>query len=186
MIRKIQKLHNIYLDLNYVKSHNPEIAISLGSVHYAFERNIISVRKAKYTIGIGFEDDWINDYEGKGKKIKINGNFYCENLFSKFITKNQRIPFNQVIKNSYFMDCPTIIIDLYKSNKDNPTLIDEKDDQGNLIVDKFGEIILDVKDEYDPNKKEVIVEMKFGGTFISISAKYVKNNERVYSLFVFE
>ena len=84
------------------------------------------------------------------------------------------------------MDSPMIIIDLYKTNKDNPTFIDEKDDNGNLIVSKFGEIILDVKDKFDPNSKEVIVEMKFGGTFISISAKYVKNNERVHSLFVLE
>ena len=184
MVNKIQNLDNIFLD--YVKSHNPEVAISLGSVHYAFQRNIISIRKAKYTIGIGFENDWIEEYEGKGKKIEINGNFYCENLFSKFITKNQNIPYDQVIRNYYFMDSPMIIIDLYKTNKDNPTFIDEKDDNGNLIVSKFGEIILDVKDKFDPNSKEVIVEMKFGGTFISISAKYVKNNERVHSLFVLE
>ena len=44
---------------------------------------------------------------------------------------------------------------------------DEKDENGNLIVSKLGELIIDAKDKYDPLKKKVIVEMKIGGTFVS-------------------
>lgn len=54
MVNKIQKVDEVRL--NYVKSHNPEVAISHGSVKFAFDRNIITIRKAKYTFGIGVFD----------------------------------------------------------------------------------------------------------------------------------
>lgn len=172
MIEKLQNTNNIYL--SFVKSHNPEVAISLDSVHFSFNRNIISVRKAKYSIGIGIQDDWINEYEGKGKKIKQNDNFYCDNLFSKFITKNENIPYDKVIKNYYYMGCPTIIIYLYFTQLDNATFIDQKGEKGNLIVFKFGELILDVNEHYAPKNKEVIIEMKFGGTFYQFTQNIQK------------
>ena len=63
---------------------------------------------------------------------------------------------------------------------------DEKDENGNLIVSKFGELIIDAKDKYDPLKKKVIVEMKIGGTFVSVTARYENSNEEVNVKCVFD
>ena len=184
MVNKIQKVDEVRL--NYVKSHNPEVAISHGSVKFAFDRNIITIRKAKYTFGIGVFDKWKNSYEGKGKKILINGEENCDNLFSRFITKGENLAYNKVIKRQYFMECPMIFIELFRTDEENVIFIDEKDDQNNLKVFKFGVITLNVGDKYDPNNKSVYVEMKFGGTFVSVSARYSKTGEKINSIIAFE
>ena len=184
IINKIQKVDEI--SLNYIQSPYPEVAISLGSVKIAFDRNIITVRKAKYTFGIGISKEWNKKYEGKGKKIKINGKELCDNLFSRFITKGENLPYNQIIKKWYFMDCPMIFIELFRTDEKNVTFTDEKDEKNRLKVFKFGIITLDVSDKYDGKNRLVEVEMKFGGTFISISAKYSKTGEKINSIFAIE
>ena len=84
------------------------------------------------------------------------------------------------------MECPMIFIELFRTDEENVTFVDEKDDQNNLKVFKFGVIILDVGDKFEPNNKSVYVEMKFGGTFVSVSAKYSKTGEKINSIIVFE
>ena len=183
MVNKIQKIDEI--TLNYVKSPNPESAISIGSVKYAFNRNIISIRKAKYTIGMGQSDFWEEKYEGKGKKIIVNGNLLCDNLFCKFITKGEKIPVNKINKQYFFLDGPFMYIDLYRTEEENIIFFDEKNNNGELKAIKFGELFLEVEN-YDPNNNEIIVEMRFGGTFVSVCVKYVKNNQKIKSLFAYQ
>ena len=72
------------------------------------------------------------------------------------------------------MDQPIVSIELFETNENNVTFTDEKDNENKLKVFKFGVIILDAKDKFDPNNNLVEVEMRFGGTFISISGKYIK------------
>ena len=184
MVHKIQKIDEI--KLNYVKSHNPEVAISLGSVKFAYDRNIITNRIAKYSFGIGIYEKWDNKYEGKGKKINLNGKIICDNLFSRFITKGESIPYNKIIRKKYLMEQPIVSIELFETNENNVTFTDEKDNENKLKVFKFGVIILDAKDKFDPNNNLVEVEMRFGGTFISISGKYIKTGEKISSVILIE
>ena len=186
MVSKIQ--NKIIDNLNYIQSHNPETAISMGSVKYVFNRNIISIRKAKFTFGIGMSFEWNEElHKEKGKKVydSITKKYYCDNLFSKFITKNEDIPSNKVIQKVYLMDSPIIIIDLYKTEKENVTFCDEKEN-GNNVVWKFGQFVLEVNEGFDPFNNDVCVDMKMGGTFIAISAKFVKTNKKVSAIFIFE
>ena len=186
MVSKIQ--NKIIDNLNYIQSHNPETAISMGSVKYVFNRNIISIRKAKFTFGIGMSFEWNEElHKEKGKKVydSITKKYYCDNLFSKFITKNEDIPSNKVIQKVYLMDSPIIIIDLYKSEKENVTFCDEKEN-GKNVVWKFGHFVLEVNEGFDPFNNDVCVDMKMGGTFIAISAKFVKTNKKVSAIFIFE
>ena len=84
------------------------------------------------------------------------------------------------------MDCPMIFIELFRTDEKNVTFTDEKDEKNRLKVFKFGIITLDVSDKYDGKNRLVEVEMKFGGTFISISAKYSKTGEKINSIFAIE
>ena len=127
-----------------------------------------------------------NKYEDKWKKINLNGKIICDNLFSIFITKGESIPYNKIIRKKYLMDQPIVSIELFETNENNVTFTDEKDNENKLKVFKFGVIILDAKDKFNPNTNLVEVEMRFGGTFISISGKYIKTGEKISSVILIE
>ena len=180
---KIEKKTASYL--NYIKSHNPETAISMGSVKWAYDKNIISKRIAKFTLGIAISDEWNEElHKNGGKKIfnTLTNKYDCDNLFDKFITKGEEIPSNKVITKYFLMDSPSIIIDLYKTEKENVTFYDEKEN-GKNVTQKIGEFTIEVKDGFDQFKNKVSVDMKIGGTFIEISAIYEKTGKKVNANF---
>ena len=100
------------------------------------------------------------------------------NLFSKFITINEYINFDQVITKKYDALVPNPSIIFYKTERENCTFIDEKDENDKLIIEKFGEVIFNIEN-YDKKKNKVRIDMKFGGTYIDVSAVYLKTNEKL-------
>jgi len=74
-----------------------------GTVLFGFQNGIIRKRKAKYTLGIKSAYEWKQKYEDKGiKKYEENDKkYYCVNLFYKFITRNENIDFNKVVKHKF-------------------------------------------------------------------------------------
>ena len=183
---KIEKKTASYL--NYIKSHNPETAISMGSVKWAYDKNIISKRIAKFTFGVAKSLEWNEElHKNGGKKIfnTLTNKYDCDNLFDKFITKGEEIPSNKVITKYFLMDSPSIIIDLYKTEKENVTFCDEKEN-GKNVTQKFGELYIEVKDGFDPFENSVGVDMKMGGTFISMSAIFVKTGKKASTICIFD
>ena len=168
------------LNLNYVKSTNPEVAIAFGSVLYSHDHFIISPRKAPFTFGIKVSEVWNekNHREGGIKAYdSINKIDKCINCFERFITIEQKLRPDKEISHTFIMNNKKVKIKLYKTDKDNAKFIDEKDEKGNLILTKFADYIIDVGDKYDMSNREVEVKMKLGGTFISSSAIYKKTKD---------
>ena len=62
--------------------------------------------------------------------------------------------------------------------KENCTYIDEKDENSNLIINKFGEVVFDIGEDYDVNNRMIRIDMKLGGTYIYASAIYLKNGKK--------
>jgi len=176
----VDMIQSCGLDIfNYVKSHNPEVAIAYGAVLFSYDHNIISPRKAKYTFGIKSCKDWNEKYTNGGikKKYEIDNSDVCDNIFSKFITKYDNLrPDKEIIK-SYIMMESKINIELYKTELDDVTFCNEKNENGELKVFKFGEFIIDVGDEFDIDERKAIVKMKMGGTFITASTIYCKTGK---------
>ena len=164
----------------FVKSPNPEIAIAHGSVLYSYDHNIISPRKAKYTFGLKSSVEW-NEEKHKNGGIKKYDSFdkiyRCKNSFKKFITKNDNLRPDKEITHLFVINHPKINIELYKTDKEDALFCDEKDNKNNLIVTKFGEFIIDVGNDFDISKREVEVKMKMGGTFITVTAIYLKTGK---------
>ena len=176
-------------NLKFVQSHNPEVAISYGSVLFSYDHNIISPRKAKYSFGIKMRDDWNEEmHHNGGIKIydELDKKDKCENLFSKFIDKNENITSEEEIVKSYKMCFSKVTVELYKTEYKNITFCDEKDEKGNLKIFKFGEFIIDVGDSFDISNRDAEVKMKIGGTFISAEAKYLKTEKSVKISCLFE
>lgn len=122
-------IQNCGLDIfNYVKSHNPEVAIAYGSVLFAYDHNIISPRKVKYTFGIKSCRRWEEKYNNGGIKkfYTIEKNDMYDNILSKFITKFDNLrPDKEIIK-SYLMCESKINIELYKTELDDVNYCEKK------------------------------------------------------------
>ena len=158
-----------------------EIAIMKGAVLFGFQNNIIRKRKAKYTFGIKKYSIWKDIYEGKGIKSyqEIEKDYYCSNLFGKFITRNQYILFDEIIKKNFEALNPNPEIIYYKTNKEDCTYTDEKDENRNLILEKLGSATFKIGEDFDVNQRDVIIEMKLGGTYIEICAILSKNGKKL-------
>ena len=166
--------------LKIVQSHNPEVAISYGSVLFSYDHNIISPRKAKYSFGVEMADYWDEKLHSNGG-IKIydehDKRYKCNNLFSKFIGKNESISSDKEIVKSYYINSSRARIKLYKTEYNHITFCDEKDEDKNLKLFKIGEFIIDVGDNFDISKRDIKIKMKIGGTFITAEAIYCKTGE---------
>ena len=169
------------MKINIANPLQPEVSIIKGAVLFGFQTNIIRKRKAKYSIGIKVSSEWNDKYKGKGIKTyeEVDKKYHCSNLFGKFITVNQYIKFDEVIKHSYKALNPNPEIILYKTNKDDCTFIDEKDENGKLILEEFGRVTFDIGKDFDEKNREVIVKMKMGGTYIDVNAILVKNGKNL-------
>ena len=175
--------------IKIVLSHNPEVAISYGSVLFSYDHNVITPRKAKYTFGIKCRREWNEElHHNGGKKIydELDKDYICENLFSKFIDKNESISSDKEIVKSYKMCFSKVAVELYKTEYKNITFCDEKDEKGNLKIFKFGEFIIDVGYNFDIKKRDALVKMKIGGTFISSKAIYCKTGESAKTTCLFD
>ena len=159
----------------------PEISIMKGAVLFGFQNDIIRKRKAKYSLGIKSAYEWKEKYEGKGikKYEEINGKYYCVNLFYKFITRNDYIDFNKVAEHKFNAANPNPELIFYKTYRKNCEYIDEKDENGNLIIEEFGKVRFDIGEDFDANKREVTIKMKLGGTYIDVCAIYKKSGKRL-------
>ena len=141
---------------------------------------VILLGKEKPNIGIRTSKVWDeNLYKDKGEKtyIDLMKRDECTNLFTKFITRNEYIGFNQVISKILYAGVKNPGIIFYKTLKDNCKYIDEKDENGNNILEKFGEATLDIEEGFDINKREIKIDMKMGGTYIYTIAKYLVNGK---------
>ena len=180
-------------DINFVMSEHPEIAIACGAVLFSMSKHdLISPRIAKYTFGIKVRDKWNNaKHQNGGIKIKDEIDKYdaCENLFSKFISKGDRLRPDDIISKSYIMCASRVTIELYRTEEKDVVFCDEKDKNGKLKVWKFGDYIIDVGEDFDPSShytRRAIVKMKLGGTHISSKTIYCKTNKKAKTECLFE
>ena len=168
------------INLEIKSTYQPEISIIKGAVLFGFQSNIIRKRKAKYTIGIKTCDEWDDiKYKDKGKKERneLMKRDECTNLFGKFITRNEYFEFGQVISKRLYAVSKQPKIIFYKTLKDDCKYIDEKDENNNLIIEKFGEVTFNIEEGFDMNNRDVQIDMKMGGTYVYAIAKYLINGK---------
>jgi hypothetical protein len=118
-----------------------------------------------------------------GKKIYNSeiGKYQCINCFSKFITINQNLKLNDIISHSYEMigkrGC---LFQFYKTKKSNPIFTFEEG------IELIGECELDAgKDYNNRDERELLVKLKFGGTFIDVNSIHLKCGKNISAKFNF-
>lgn len=133
---------------------------------------MIKSRIARFNIGIKITENWNNIKNGKRKDLKFFCNiekcYKCKNIFSPIIEKNTKIYTDDSIQKNYSILAPKAIITFLKADYNNVIFTDDN----KKTCEKFGEIEFDEGKDYDENDKELIVELKFGGTFVDAKIRY--------------
>ena len=168
----------------YLQPSNPSLAIMEGAVLFGIQPSTINVRKAKFTIGCDCVKIWKDElYSAKGKKIFIEEvkDWYCENCFDKFIEVNQSLKYGEEIYDKLFVLNFGTIISFYKTKKVNPIFTFEEG------ITKIGKCSIYIDKEYKSiEDREIKVIMKFGGTFIDVTAVHLKSGKSVKTTLTFD
>jgi hypothetical protein len=169
----------------YLQPSNPSLSIMEGAVLFGIEPSSINIRKAKYTIGYGTATTWNEKKHGsRGVKYfdKERKKFYCSNCFYKYIEINQNLKYKEEISNtSYMLGNRYLHLRFYKSKTKNPLFINEEG------ISKIGECELDLgKNIGIFEDREIKTIMKFGGTFIDVTAIHLKTGISVKTTLTFD
>ena len=187
LIKLIKKgVNNIQ---TYLQPSNPSLAIMEGSVLFGIEPSTINVRKAKYTIGKKVNLEWDEEkHSGKGIKYfnEEKQKYMCKDCFQKFIEINQNIKYGEEV--AHISSIPSINkhknsckMEFYKTKNPNPTFAFEEG------MVKIGECRIDIGKEYESYKdRKIKTIMKFGGTFIDVTAIHIKSGITVKTKLTFD
>jgi hypothetical protein len=104
------------------------------------------------------------------------------NCFHKFIEINQNLKYKEEISNrSFMMGKRNFHLRFYKTKIKNPLFIDEEG------IYKIGDCELDLGKEIDSfEDREIKTIMKFGGTFIDVTAIHLKTGLLVKTTLTFD
>ena len=167
---------------------NPSLAIMEGAVLFGIEPSSISIRKAKYTIGKKSAIPW-NDkkHSGKGEKFYVESMkaWFCKDCFEKFIEKDQNIKYEESISHENLVagvkGAKVLRLEFYKTLKTNPIFILEEG------VIKIGECKLEIGTDFkNLEDRKIKTTLKFGGTFIDVTAVHLKTGKSVKTTLTFD
>ena len=161
-------------NLTPLQPSRPCLSIMEGAVLFGIEPSTINIRKSKYTIGANFLDIWDDKrHSKKGKKIFIKDfkKWMCIDCFEKFFEINQSIKLDEKITKTYIMETRRFCeINFYKTLKPDPIFTFE---EGVIFL---GKCRIDTGKEYEKlEDRQLNVTMKYGGTFIDVSAIHIKS-----------
>ena len=160
--------------LNHYRSAYASTAVVKGAVIFGFNPFNIKYRISKYTIGISIREKWNNSRHGARKDLKIFDKkdkcYYCINCFSPIIFQNQKIEIEESLSHYYELMDKSSEVTFYKTNCDKVKFVDEKyldsnsNEQRKCI--ELCKTYLDIGVHYDSNERQILVELKLGGTYV--------------------
>lgn len=168
----ISMIQNQLPNINYYVSTHPALAVARGAVLFGINPLIIKSRIARYNIGIQTNEKWDEFKHGERKDLKyfckIENCDKCKNIFSPIILKNKKILVEEWVKKHFTILSSICSITFLKTDYDNVIFTDDKLKK----CEKFGETDFDVGEVFDENDKDLIIELKLGGTFIDAKIIY--------------
>ena len=168
-----------------LRPSNPSLAIMIGAVLFGISPSNIEIRKAKYTIGSNINeicDNGNNIIDGNKYYDKEQKKWFYKDFFDKYIEAGQEIKFGEIISHDLIMvDKRFLELSFFKTKNKNPKFTT---DEG---VSYIGKLVLDIGKDYGEMKdRKVTLNMKFGGTFIDVTATHSKSNNSENSTFKFD
>ena len=157
-------------NLKHYRSAYASTAVVKGAVIFGFNPFSIKTRISKYTIGIAAREKWDNSRHDTKEDLKFfdkeENCYYCHKCFSPIITQNQKIKVDESLKQHYELMGKSSIVKFYKTNCEDVKFVDEKYFNKKRKCIKLCKTNFDVGKLYDYNERDVVVELKLGGTFV--------------------
>ena len=168
----------------YLEPSYPHLAIMNGAVLFGIEPSTINIRKAKYTIGLESEETWDDKrHFPKGNKFfnEYENSWFCSECFSKFIEINQSLKYEDEIFHEFWTMDNNPRLTFYKTKKTDPIFVFEEG------ITKIGECFFKIDAKYkNYEERRVRVILKFGGTYIDVTAIHLKSGDLVKTTLTFD
>ena len=152
----------------------PLISVIRGACMFGLNPRIITSRIAKKTYGINTLTVFDPNRHPEKKKVIIEGEEFCEDVFDVFVKKNQSVRVDELINKIY---CPVrarqsiMRIIIYCTDSTEVEFVDEPG------VSKLGELSIDLGKAIQGDKT-VTVTMRFGATSIMVTVTNKKGEAR--------
>lgn len=155
-------------DLQVLVPRRPQVSVIRGACMFGLSPRSISSRISKKTYGINTLTTFDQELHVEEKKVVIEGEYFCEDVFDAFVKMNEAVGVDEVHTKVY---CPvrskqTVMrIIFYCTEKEQVTFIDEEG------VEKLGELSIDIGRPFQSvEDKMVKVTLVFGQTHIYATA----------------
>ena len=152
----------------------PLISVIRGACMFGLNPRIITSRIAKKTYGINTLTVFDPNRHPEKKKVLIEGEEFCEDVFDVFVKKNQSVRVDELVNKIY---CPVrarqsiMRIIIYCTDSTEVEFVDEPG------VSKLGELSIDLGKSVQGDKT-VTVTMRFGATSIMVTVTNKRGEAR--------
>lgn len=155
-------------DLSVLVPRRPQVSVIRGACMYGLNPRTITSRIAKKTYGINTLTTFDPERHPEEKKVVIEGEDFCEDVFDIFVRKNESVSIDEFHTKTY---CPvrsrqTVMrIIFYCTDATDLEFVDEKG------VSQLGELSIDIGKPFQSvEDKTVKVTLMFGTTHIYATA----------------
>ena len=162
----------------------PQVSVIRGACMFGLNPRLITSRIAKKTYGINTLTTFDPERHPEEKKVVIEGEDFCEDVFDIFVKKGQSVGIDEILTKTY---CPVrtkqtlMKIIFYSTDATDVEFVDEKG------VSRLTELNIEIGKPFQTvEDKTVKVTLKFGTTHIQAIATNKDSTEEKECNFVFE
>jgi molecular chaperone DnaK (HSP70) len=155
-------------NLSILVPRRPQVSVIRGACMYGLNPRTITSRIAKKTYGINTLTTFDHERHPEEKKVVIEGEDFCEDVFDIFVRKNESVSIDEFHTKTY---CPvrsrqTVMrIIFYTTDATEVEFVDEKG------ISQLGELSIDIGKPFQSvEDKTVKVTLMFGTTHIYATA----------------
>jgi len=170
--------------INVLVPRRPQVSVIRGACMFGLNPRSITSRISKLTYGINTLTTYDPAKHAEEKKVVIEGEDFCEDVFDAFVKRNEAVGIDEVHVKTY---CPvrarqTVMrIIFYCTEKEAPNFVDEEG------VKQLGELSIDIGRPFQSvDDKTVKVTLVFGATHIYATATNREGTEIRNCEFKFE
>ncbi|XP_053399848.1 heat shock 70 kDa protein 12A-like [Mercenaria mercenaria] len=165
-----ETIRRAFPEKTLVIPHDAGTAVLKGAVMYGHQPKIVAARVSKFTYGINFHNAFDPKLHLKGKRVVIDGNVLCKDIFLKFVRVGDTLNLGEKRTNNFIdtfqsPDRKRMIeyCNIFASTNPEPTYIDDDN------CWKLGHVAMLPPKNGWPDTIEGRVEMKFGMTEFEVT-----------------
>ncbi|XP_060065872.1 heat shock 70 kDa protein 12B-like [Ylistrum balloti] len=156
------------------------LSVLKGAVLFGFDTRVVSLRVMKHTYGIQSSSLFRKNLDPDITKTMVKGKLYCEDRFSKHVKKGQSVRIDeetQTIDYHPLDDREEMAVKVYITDKYDPEYCDTE------LCSYIGQLLVCLPMDVPTSDRGVKVNMKFGGTELSVRATVMATNQTTHAEF---